>query len=123
MAKILCIDDDPAEQQLFENVFKKHEFEVSFAKNGQEGLDKAKTFHPNIIVLDVILPTLSGIEVLDALKSNPETKSIPVVIVSNLNDEKNIESALSKGAAKYIVKFECDMDQRAEIIKQLLQKS
>src|SRR5258706_1161135 len=104
MVKILIIEDDPIILKMYVTVFKEKGYEVDLAKDGEEGLSKVKSFSPALILLDVMMPKMNGMEVLDHLKSDPATKAIPVIVLTNLSSDTDEESALKKGAIKYITK-------------------
>ncbi len=120
MAKILIVEDDPLMARLYEKVFKFEGYEVDVALNGREGLDKVHAAKPTIMVLDIMMPEMNGLEVLDKLKADPDTKSIPVVVLTNLAGSQDAEAALTKGAVKYIVKSEYEPKQIANMIKEVL---
>src|SRR4030042_5905396 len=120
MAKILIVEDDPLISRLYEKIFSFERYEISLAKDGQEGLDKARLEKPTLILLDIMMPKLNGLQVLERLKADPETKGIPVVMLTNLSGEKDAETALSKGAVKYIVKSEHEPKEVADMDKGLL---
>lgn len=117
--KVLIIEDDQLIQRMYEKIFTFEKFVVELASNGQEGLDKARTVKPTIILLDVMMPVMNGIEVLEKLKQDPSTKAIPVIMLSNLAGGNDIETALSKGAVKYIIKSEYDPKQIADMVKEI----
>ena len=98
---ILVIDDDPTIHNLLERFLNKKGFEVKTAKSGTEGVRLAKELQPQAITLDVMMPGMDGWSVLTALKANPETSDIPVIMMTMVND-KNLGYAL--GAAEYIIK-------------------
>ena len=120
MAKILIIEDDPLMARLYEKVFKFEGHEVDVALDGRAGLEKVMTGKPTLIVLDIMMPEMNGLEVLDKLKLDPEAKKIPVVVLTNLAGGQDAEIALSKGAVKYIVKSEYEPKQIANMIKEVL---
>ncbi len=120
MAKILLIEDDQLMIRLYQKVFKFEKYDVAVASNGQEGLVKVKSFRPDLILLDIMMPEMNGLEVLDKLKSDPETKKIPVVILTNLSGTQDAETALGKGAVKYIVKSEHEPREIVKIVKGVL---
>ncbi|OGY24413.1 MAG: hypothetical protein A2172_01740 [Candidatus Woykebacteria bacterium RBG_13_40_15] len=120
MAKILIVEDDPLISRLYEKIFSFERYEISLAKDGQEGLDKARLEKPTLILLDIMMPKLNGLQVLERLKADPETKGIPVVMLTNLSGEKDAETALSKGAVKYIVKSEHEPKEVADMVKGIL---
>ena len=120
MAKILIVEDDTLISNMYKEIFTFDSFEVEIANDGQEGLDKARNFKPNIILLDIMMPKMNGLEVLTNLKADPETKTIPVVMLTNLAGENDAKAALTQGAVKYIVKSQYDPKQISEMVKQIL---
>jgi CheY-like chemotaxis protein len=120
VAKVLIIEDDQLIQRMYQKIFTFEKYEVVMAVDGEEGLDKARTENPTIILLDVMMPKLNGIQVLEKLKQDPATKSIPVVMLSNLAGENDVETALSKGAVKYIIKSEYDPKQIADMVTEII---
>lgn len=120
MAKILLIEDDPLIMQLYEAAFKFDGYEIATAADGEEGLEKINSWQPTIVLLDVMMPKKNGFEVLDAMKSNEATKHIPVVMLTNLSEHNDAETAMSKGAVKYIVKAEHTPKQITELVKEIL---
>lgn len=120
MAKILIVEDDPLISRMYEKIFNFENYEVAMASDGEEGLLKAKQEKPNAILLDVMMPKLNGLEVLERLKTDPEMKNIPVIMLTNLAGEKDAETALSKGAVKYIIKSEHEPKEISDMVKQIL---
>lgn len=98
---ILVIDDDPTIHNLLERFLNKKGFEVKTALDGAEGVRLAKELKPQAITLDVMMPGMDGWSVLTALKANPETSDIPVIMMTMVND-RNLGYAL--GAAEYVIK-------------------
>lgn len=119
-AKVLIIEDDQLIQRMYVKMFTFEKFEVITASDGEEGLEKARTTNPTIILLDVMMPKMNGMQVLEKLKADPETKSIPVIMLSNLAGDNDIETALSKGAVKYIIKSEHDPKEIADMIQEII---
>lgn len=117
--KVLIIEDDQLIQRMYEKIFTFEKFEVELASNGEEGLDKARSVSPTIILLDVMMPKMNGIEVLEKLKQDPATRAIPVIMLSNLAGENDVETALSKGAVKYIIKSEYEPKQIADMVQEI----
>ena len=120
MAKILIVEDDPLMSRLYEKVFKFEGYEVYVAGNGVEGLEKVRSIKPTIVILDIMMPEMNGLEVLDKMKLDPEIKKIPVVVLTNLAGSQDAEAALTKGAVKYIVKSEYEPKAIANMIKEIL---
>ncbi|MBI2622519.1 MAG: response regulator [Candidatus Levybacteria bacterium] len=97
MAKILLVDDDQDLSVVFSTALKKAGFEVVTAATGEDGLSKAKTENPNLILFDQILPDIKGNEALKKLKEDPQTQSIPVVLLSNFGQNELIQEAMNQG--------------------------
>ena len=122
MEKILFIEDESALQETFGEVLKQEGYEVVKAMDGEAGLEMAKTQKPDLILLDLILPKLHGFEVLKKLKGDPETKEIPIIVLTNLKDMKDIENAIEFGATTYLVKVNYSLDEVVSKIKKALGK-
>jgi CheY-like chemotaxis protein len=120
MQKILLVEDDPLIYRLYQKLFALENFETELAEDGQQGLDKVEAFHPDIILLDVMMRTMNGIEMLTKLKSNPATNAIPVIILTNLADMRIAQMALEKGAVQVIVKSEKEPEEVVAIIKSVI---
>jgi CheY-like chemotaxis protein len=104
MTKILCVEDSE------DNLFTLHKrlglagFEVKIATNGLEGVDWAKTLRPDLIVMDLRLPGIDGWEATRRLKSQPETKHIPIIVVTADSSDKSREKAYAAGCDEFEVK-------------------
>jgi DNA-binding response OmpR family regulator len=120
MAKILIVEDDPLISRMYQKIFTFEKFEVDVAANGEEGLIKATSFNPTLILLDVMMPKMNGLQVLEKLKSNDSTKNIPIVMLTNLAGQQDAETALAKGAVKYIIKSEYEPKEVVEMVKEVL---
>ena len=120
MAKILIIEDDPLMSRMYQKIFNFEGYEVVMAVYGQEGLDKARISNPTILLLDIMMPKMNGIQVLEKLKTDPQTKKIPVIMLTNLAGMQDADAALSKGAVKYIVKSEHEPKEVAKMVKEIL---
>jgi len=120
MAKILIVEDDPLMSRLYQKIFTFEKYEVETASDGEEGLDKVRKSKPTLILLDIMMPKMNGLQVLEKLKADPDLKKIPVVMLTNLAGQKDAETALAKGAVKYIVKSEYEPKQVADMVKGVL---
>jgi twitching motility two-component system response regulator PilH len=120
MAKILITEDDSLMSRMYQKIFTFEGYEVVLATNGEEGVEKARSERPTIILLDVMMPKMNGMQALEKLKADPDTKSIPVIMLTNLAGQQDAETALSKGAVKYIVKSEYEPKQVATMVKEIL---
>ncbi|MBI3552602.1 MAG: response regulator [Elusimicrobia bacterium] len=87
MATVLSIDDDPQLQDLFRLAFRERGHELESAFTGEDGYQKALALKPGLILLDVMLPTINGLEVLKLLKANEAVRGIPVIVVSGISGE------------------------------------
>jgi len=123
MKKILFIEDEPTLQKTFSTALKEEGYEVVSALDGETGFNLAKAQNPDLILLDIVLPKLTGFEVLKKLKENPETKGIPVIILTNLEKMSDIDKALELGATTYLVKVEYSLDEVIKKIKKILEES
>jgi len=123
MVKILLVEDDPLIYRMYQKAFTLEGFTTEVAVNGQEGLDKLEAFKPDIILLDIMMPTMNGIEMLTKLKAELKTKDIPVVILTNVSDAGITHEVFSKGANMIIVKSETEPDQVIGWINSVLEKT
>jgi len=123
MAKLLIIEDDPLISRMYHRLFTFEGYEVELANNGQEGIKKAQTINPSLILLDVMMPTMNGIQTLEVLKKDPQTQAIPVIMLSNLTGEQDAEEAFNRGAAKYIVKSAYEPEDIVKMIREFLVKN
>jgi len=122
MIKILIVEDDALMLRMYQRIFNFEGFEVDTADDGEKGLDKIRTSDPKpaLVLLDVMMPKLNGLQVLEKIKLDPETKTIPIVMLTNLAGQQDAESALSKGAVRYIVKSEHQPREIVNIVKEIL---
>ena len=102
--KILIVDDDTEMAGVMGDILKKHEYEVIFAQDGIQAIEKSNREKIDLILLDLRMPFFSGFWFCDAFKQKPETKGVPVVIVSGLSEKENIEKAYRLGAAAFLKK-------------------
>jgi CheY-like chemotaxis protein len=110
LKKVLAVEDDLFLKELLAGKFPDDEFDVLYASNGDEALSIAMTEIPDIILLDILLPGMSGYEVLEKLKNDETTKHIPVVILSNFGQKEDIEKGKALGATDYLVKANNSLD-------------
>lgn len=119
---ILFIEDEAALQKLVGEILKQEGFDVLSALNGVDGLKLAREKHPDLILLDLILPKKDGFEVLRELKAVEETKDIPVMILTNLETAQDIGKALELGATTYLVKANYDLEDVIKKVRETLEK-
>ena len=118
--KILIIDDDENLSSIFETALQKNGFETVYSSNGQGGIDKARLEKPNLILLDQVLPDISGNEILKTLKLDATTQNIPVVILSNFSQEELVKEAINNGAIDYVFKYQVEPLDVVSKVKQAL---
>jgi two-component system, OmpR family, alkaline phosphatase synthesis response regulator PhoP len=104
MKKILIVDDEPNIVMALEYTFKKNNFEIFIARDGQEALDIVKTSFPDLIILDVMMPMVDGYATLDHIRKDTNLKHTKVVFLSAKNKESDIEKGISLGADLYLTK-------------------
>ena len=120
MSKILLVEDDPLIQEMYATIFNLRGFDVELANDGAQGLDKAEITKPDVILLDVMMPVMNGMQMLEKLKADSVLKKIPVVMLSNIADDEDIHAALDRGAIKYIIKSEHVPQEVADMVKEIL---
>lgn len=108
--RILVIEDDVFFQKFYSLKLEERGYQVEIASDGIEGLEKVKTFKPDIIILDIIMPNKDGFEVLQDLSTDDALKKIPVLVFSTLGQEKDVDKALKLGAKDYVNKSYFDLN-------------
>lgn len=103
-ATVLVVDDDPLFRQMVRDTLQAEGYEVQEAVDGLDGIEKAERLHPDVILLDIIMPGLEGFDVCRALKANPATKAIPVIIITISTDRALSQRAYEVGATASFTK-------------------
>lgn len=119
---VLLADDDLTLREMYSERLKSAGFTVEAAKDGEEALAKAKDLHPNIILLDIMMPKMNGLDVLKQLKAADDTKSIPVIVLTALIQDRDKMESITSGADDYIVKSETMPGDVIEKVKAVLEK-
>lgn len=109
---VLVVEDDPDTRHMYATCLDVLGFEVSEARDGLEGVRCAQAVHPDVVLMDVAMPRMDGLEATRRLKNNPDTASVPVVIVSAFTTRQDRERALQAGAAEFVPK-PCDPEALA----------
>lgn len=120
MKKILFIEDEQALQQSLGDLLRSEGYEVVSAMDGETGLAMTKSENPDLILLDLILPKLHGFDVLKQVKENPDTRDIPLIVLTNLEGMGDVEKALELGATTYLVKANYSLDEVLEKVRKAL---
>lgn len=118
--KILIVEDEEILSKVLQEKLEKERFTVDLAVDGESVIPRAKSFKPDLILLDIILPKKNGIAVLEDLKEDPTLKQTPVIVISNLGEDENIKKALSLGAVDYLVKTQHPINEVVEKIRNYL---
>ncbi len=120
--KILIVEDEEALSEVLKDRFDNEGFEVLVARDGEAGLKLALSRHPDIVLLDIIMPKLDGLTLLKRLRESDQGKNIRVVVLTNVNDSKEVHEALSLGARDFLVKSDWMISDLVESVRnQLLQ--
>ena len=120
MAKILIVEDEAFLSQALVDKMKKAGFEVDSAVDGEQGLEKIKSFKPNLVLLDLLMPKKNGHDVLKEVKKSDELKDIPVIILSNFGDKVEIKKAMDEGARDYFVKASLKLEDLIVRVKECI---
>lgn len=109
MQKVLLVEDAPFIQDIYLRTFKKAGYEIDLAKDGEEAVKKAKEHKYDVVLLDIMLPKMDGIEVLRILrKAGSTTENTPVFLITNLGQEDILKEAFEIGADGYFIKAQMD---------------
>lgn len=118
-ANILIVEDDVFLADLYKTKFALEGFKVTVAYDGEKGWDAAKKSSPEVILLDLVLPKMSGFDILKSLKADSKLKDIPVILLTNLSQKSDVEKGLKLGAVDYLIKAHFMPSEVVEKIKKL----
>jgi DNA-binding response OmpR family regulator len=119
MKKILIIEDDNLVASIYRNKFSTENYEVETASDGETGLESLKKFNPDLVILDLMLPTMSGLDVLTKIRSQEESKQLPVIVFSNTYLSNMVQQAWKAGATKCLSKASCTPKQVIDVVRSL----
>lgn len=120
--RILLIEDDLPMVKMYSTKLEKEGFEVEVVYDGEEGLGRVKESPPDLVLLDLMIPKMGGMDLLEKLRLEPKTKKLPVVILSNLSQEQDIQRSRQLGVEKFLIKSNYTPSQVVEIIKGCLKR-
>lgn len=120
MSKIAIIEDDPVISQMYRMKFESEGFEVQLASDGQKGVELVENFRPDIILLDLNMPIMNGIDALRAIRDTSEGRNIPVIILTNLGEEEAPSDLKLLNVHSYIVKANLTPRQVVSRVKEAL---
>lgn len=119
--KILLIEDEPLLANLLKQRLEKNSFEVLLARDGEEGLKILRETKPDLILLDIILPKISGFELMETLRNNTDFQQAPIIIISNLGQDNDIEKGQSLGAVGYFIKAKISIEELVQQVKDFIE--
>ena len=119
--RILLIEDDRFLRRAGEASLRQRGFEVTVAADGAEGLAKVRAEIPDLILLDLLMPKVSGLEVLRALRAEEATRSVPVLILSNSSREQDLQEIKDLGVVDYLVKANLSLQELGDRVARLLE--
>ncbi len=102
--EILIVDDDIIAQNMLKATLANAGYSVLLASNGEEALEKAKEYHPRVIILDIMMPGIDGGEVANTLRKDPQTKKIPIIFLSTLISESEERAGIRGGSTSFFSK-------------------
>ena len=120
MKTILIIEDESTLQKTMGDVLSQEGYEVVSALDGEAGVRLAAEKTPDLILLDLVLPKMTGFEVLEQLKTGKETQGIPVIVLTNLENMQDIQQVTELGATTYLVKSNYELGEVVQRVKTAL---
>lgn len=108
MSKVLIIEDDPPYRKIYTKKFEVSGYRVETAQNGVEGLEKMRSFQPDIVFVDLMMPQMDGFRFLDEAKADPALQATPVVVLTNLSTSDDAQKVMEKGALAIMVKSDTE---------------
>jgi DNA-binding response OmpR family regulator len=115
--KLLIVEDESQLLKVLTDQFEKEGFTVFACKNGKAGIDLAIKHNPDLMIVDVVMPEMDGLTMLQHLKNNSETKNIPAIVLTNLSDPQTTADALKAGAYDHLVKTDWDIADLVNRVK------
>lgn len=120
MSKILIIEDDPLINKMYAEKLSRDGYQTEVAENGLIGLEKLKASPPDLVILDIMMPKMGGIEVIEEMKKDTNLEKIPIIVLSNLSESPDIEKAKKRGVKEYLVKSDLDPEDVTNAVKKYL---
>ena len=118
--KILIVEDEPSLRAALRDKLSREGFNCLEAKDGQEGLGIALREHPDLILLDIIMPVMDGMTMLYELRKNPWGNSVPVILLTNLSEAERVSESLRQGVYDYLVKSDWTLEDIVKKVKEKL---
>jgi CheY-like chemotaxis protein len=121
--KLLIVEDELPLAKMLSEQFVAAGLRVTIAGDGEEGLKKALEWQPDLILLDIIMPRMDGMTMLHKLRSHPEGKATPVILLTNLSDTQNVYDAMANGVYDFLVKSNWEVDDLVKEVRTKLLNS
>ena len=120
MSKVLIVEDDQFLSKMYAKKFQIAGFEVQLAGDGVDGLSKMRMFRPDIVLMDIMMPKLNGLDAISQAKADDMIKAIPVIVLTNLSNTDDATEAVKRGAIGYLVKSDYTPTQVVDKVKEQL---
>lgn len=121
--KVLIVEDDPFISDVYVLKLESEGFNVETAEDGMKGLEKLKKNKFDVILLDILMPNMDGFKVLEQIKLRPDISKVPVIILTNLSQKKDIQKGIDLGAVDYIIKTKFTPTEVVNTISKVLEKN
>lgn len=121
--RIAIVEDDTFLAGMYEQKIRLEQMEPLLATDGEAGLELVRKEKPDIVLLDIMMPKMDGWAVLQALQASPETKSIPVIMLTNLGQKEDVDLALQYGAVDYLIKAHFNPQEVIDRVKKIVSKA
>jgi CheY-like chemotaxis protein len=120
-ARVLVVEDDRFLRRACEASLRQRGLDVITAADGEEGLSLAQSEHPALVLLDLLMPKMSGLEVLRAMKADDKMRGIPVLVLSNSSRQQDVDEIMRLGAIGYLVKADLSLQALGDRVIRILQ--
>jgi CheY-like chemotaxis protein len=121
MKKILLIEDEELMIGLLQKKLIKEGYDITIARDGEEGLKKAREVMPDLILMDIIMPKMGGLEAMEQIQKDDELRKIPIIVISNSGQPVEIDKAQRLGARDWLIKTDFDPQELVEKIKKQIE--
>ena len=119
---VLITEDEPPMLQILSDKFAENDFEVLQAKNGEEGLHSALEHHPDVVILDVLMPKMDGMSMMNKLREDDWGKNVPIIVLTNVSadSDETLQEIIKNQPAYYLVKSNTKLEDIVEKVKEIL---
>jgi CheY-like chemotaxis protein len=118
MSTVMVVDDMPVVRETVAKLLKHEGFDTVCAANGQEALDAVRQAPPDLVLLDVMMPVMDGMQFLEQLRADPKIRDIPVIVMTAFSDDEWQRRALQLGISEYLVKARCSISEMINSVRQ-----